>query len=179
MPALLRQVQADPQRRLVVLRGAGCAAFAAGSDISQFEELRGTPAGIARYNNTAAEAVACLQAVRIPVVARIKGYCIGAGMALALHCDLRYADDGAVFSIPAGRLAVGYLHLWLQRLSSLVGPAKDQEIMFPSDRSDPCAALAMGLVNPMCEDAWFTESWVTIGSRAPMPRVGHTTGMGR
>src|SRR3546814_4895523 len=55
MPALLRQVQADPQCRLVVLRGAGCAAFAAGSDISQFEELRGTPAGIARYNNTAAE----------------------------------------------------------------------------------------------------------------------------
>src|SRR3546814_13517274 len=141
MPALLRQVQADPQRRLVVLRGAGCAAFAAGSDISQFEELRGTPAGIARYNNTAAEAVACLQAVRIPVVARIQGYCIGAGMALALHCDLRYAADGAVFSIPALRLAVGYQHLWRQRLNSLVGPATATATMFTPNLYDTSRAL--------------------------------------
>src|SRR3546814_17962741 len=132
MPALLRQVQADPQRRLVVLRGAGCAAFAAGSDISQFEELRGTPAGIARYNNTAAEAVACLQAVRIPVVARIKGYFIGAGMALALHCALRYAAAGAVFSIPAGRPAVGDQPWWLPPHRRFCGHAKAKGKYFTS-----------------------------------------------
>src|SRR3546814_5597941 len=96
-------------------------------------------------------------------------------MALALHCDLRYADDGAVFSIPAGRLAVGYQHLWLQRLSSLVGPAKAKEIMFTSDRYDACAALAMGLVNRICADDEFADAVETICAMAPLTLVAAKT----
>src|SRR3546814_11709383 len=70
MPALLRQVKADPQCRPVVLRGAGCAAFAAGSDISQVEKLRGTPAVIARDKNIDIEDVAGLHALGILLLGR-------------------------------------------------------------------------------------------------------------
>jgi len=168
LPGQLRSIDEDPACRLVVLRGAGRRAFSAGSDISEFDALRSTPAGIARYNAAAARAVASLRRLRKPVVARIQGACLGAGMALALHCDLRYADDTASFGIPAGKLGVGYQPLWLQRLNSLVGPAAAKEIMFMSARYDARAARDMGLVNRVCSGDEFIETVKTLCDMAPL-----------
>lgn len=168
IPGLLRRLDEDPGCRLAVIRGAGRDAFAAGSDISQFGALRSTPEGIARYNATVAGAIDSLRAFRKPLVARIHGYCIGAGMALAMHCDLRYATEDAFFAVPAGKLGLAYQHLWLQRLASLVGPAHAKEIMLTADRYSARQAVDMGLVNRVCNDDAFKDIAASICAMAPL-----------
>ncbi|TKR54458.1 enoyl-CoA hydratase [Allopusillimonas ginsengisoli] len=167
LPGLVAETDADKDIRIVVLEGAG-ENFAAGSDISEFSKLRSTPDDIARYNTISSLAVHSLLSLSKPLVARIKGSCVGAGMALAVHCDLRYATEDAQFSIPAGKLGIGYRHLWVQRLCALVGPAKAKEIMFSAGRYQAESALGMGLVNQLYDDEQFKQMLCTLCSMAPL-----------
>jgi enoyl-CoA hydratase/carnithine racemase len=146
LPALVRALDEDPQVRVIVLRGAGEKAFASGSDISQFGERRNTPEGVALYNGTVDRAVASIGAARKPTIAWVHGYCFGGGLALALHCDLRIAGEKASFCIPAGKVGLGYNHLWMQRLTWIAGPARAKEILFTARRYGADEALRMGLV---------------------------------
>jgi enoyl-CoA hydratase/carnithine racemase len=77
----------------------------------------------------------------------IRGYCIGGGCGVAIGCDLRIAAEDAVFSIPAGRLGLGYRYEGIRRLTDLVGPAFATEIFFTARKFDAKEALAMGLIN--------------------------------
>ncbi len=168
LPALLASLDDEPEVRVIVLRGAGEKAFASGSDISQFGERRNTPEGVALYNATVDRAVASVAATRKPTVAWIHGYCFGGGLALALHCDLRIAGQGASFSVPAGKVGLGYNHLWLQRLTWEVGPARAKEILYTARRYDADAALRIGLVNAQCDAEAFAALLAEIAALAPL-----------
>jgi enoyl-CoA hydratase/carnithine racemase len=172
LPGLLKELDNDPEIRVIVLEGAGSRAFAAGSDISQFGERRNTPEGVALYNKTVENAVAAVGAVGKPTVARVRGYCFGGGVALALHCDMRYATADATFSIPAATLAIAYQFSWLQRLTWLIGPANAKEIMFTARRYDAGQALRMGLVNQILDDDKEVDGILeTIRSLAPLTHL--------
>jgi len=171
LPALVRELDANAAVRVIVLRGAGEKAFASGSDISQFGERRNTAEGAAQYNGMVDRAVAAMAAARKPTVAWIHGYCFGGGLALALHCDLRVAGERALFCIPAGKVGLGYNHLWLQRLAWVVGPANAKEILYTSRRYGLDDALRMGLVNLHCNGDEFTALLEQIGALAPLTLV--------
>lgn len=168
LPARVGELDGDPAVRVIVLRGAGDKAFASGSDISQFGERRHTPEGVALYNATVDRAVAALGAARKPTVAWVHGYCFGGGLALALHCDLRVAGDNASFCIPAGKVGLGYNHLWLQRLTWIVGPARAKEMLYTARRYDHDAALRMGLINQQCGADAFDRLLLEICALAPL-----------
>ena len=168
LPDLVRGLDEDPAVRVIVVRGAGEKAFASGSDISQFGERRNTTEGAALYNATVDRAVAAMAAAHKPTVAWVHGYCFGGGLALALHCDLRVAGERAVFCIPAGKVGLGYNHLWLQRLTWLVGPANAKEILYTSRRYGPDDALRMGLVNLHCSAGEFVALLQEISALAPL-----------
>lgn len=168
LPDHLAQLDDDPDVRVIVLQGAGDRAFASGSDISQFGERRNTPEGVALYNLTVDRAVAAIGSVRKPTVARIQGYCFGGGVGMALHCDLRYATPDATFSIPAGKVGVGYHELWLHRLAWLVGPANAKEIMFTARRYDAENAMRIGLINNLLDEAGVTELVTNMAKLAPL-----------
>ena len=89
IPELAAEMDADPDVRVVVLRGAGEQAFVAGADISQFGAARtGDAAGdYDRLNGRAFEALADIGK---PVIAMIRGFCVGGGVALALTAAVRY-----------------------------------------------------------------------------------------
>ena len=168
LPEFLKEVAADPELRVLVLRGGDGKAFSSGADISQFGERRSTEEGVRLWNSTVQDSVAQLAAFPKPVVALISGICYGGGFGLALHCDLRYVVGEAAFAIPAAKLGIGYYPSWLRRLTALVGPASAKEIMFTSRRYDQAQALRVGLINDVLDEAAAQELVERIGGLAPL-----------
>src|SRR3989441_11559324 len=93
MPQVLDGFESDQEVRVVVLAGAGDKAFVSGADISQFENQRSSKEAVQRYEEIAEAAQARLQTLDKPVLAMIRGYCLGAGVNIANVCDLRIAGD--------------------------------------------------------------------------------------
>jgi enoyl-CoA hydratase/carnithine racemase len=133
------------ETRVVVLRGAGDAAFGAGSDISEFPTRRmGTDAE--QFDAVEHDAWDVLAGIPIPVIAAIHGPCMGGGIAMALHCDIRIAADDATFAVPPARLGLAYPEHALARLVDLVGPAQTKLLLYSARVIDAEQALRIGLV---------------------------------
>ena len=147
VPLAIAALDADPQVRVIGLRGAGQDAFVAGADISQFETKRSSVEAMQAYNEAVQAAYQSIITAMKPTVAMIYGYCIGGGLALALSTDLRLAAMGARFGIPAAKLGIGYDYEGVGRLVDLVGPAFAKEIFYTGRRFSAEEALAMGLIN--------------------------------
>ena len=147
LPPALAALEADPDIRVIVLRGAGDKAFVSGADISQFEAERSNHEANQRYNESASAATRALERLTKPAIAMIRGFCMGGGMVIALSCDLRIASDDAKFAIPAAKLGLGYGYEGVQRLVEVVGPTLTSEILFTARQFPAAEALAMGLLN--------------------------------
>ena len=94
----------DSNIRLAVLSGDGDRAFVSGSDISEFDQQRSTATAAAEYNRIADDAEFAVDEFPKPTIAKIRGYCLGGGLGIALGCDIRICSDDAKFSVPAGKL---------------------------------------------------------------------------
>ena len=146
IPDAAAKLDADPDVRVIVMRGAGDVAFVSGADISEFEDSRTGPHA-EEYDRGNARAFTALIDLSKPLIALIHGFCVGGGCALSLTADLRYAADDAMFGIPAARLGLGYSAGGLEALVNIVGYAYAKEIFFTARRFTAAEALQMGLVN--------------------------------
>src|SRR6202020_3097940 len=88
--------------------GAGEAAFMSGADISEFAAQRTAPADRAAFDRGQAALAEAWATLDKPVIAMIRGYCLGGGLLTALQADIRIAADDSQFGIPAARLGLGY-----------------------------------------------------------------------
>lgn len=173
MPEYVADLSSDPAIRVVILRGAGEAAFVAGADISQFKDRRRNAADEEEYRRISGAGSESLARLGKPLVAMIHGFCIGGGVSIAITCDLRLAADDARFGIPAARLGLGYHYKGMEKLMSLIGPAYTKELFFTA-RTDFSAqdALRMGLVNqvvPKADLERFTRDYaLTMSRNAPL-----------
>lgn len=147
LPGALGAVEADPDVRVLVVHGAGQKAFVSGADISEFGERRTSPEARAEYDAAAAAASVAWASVGKPVIAAVRGFCMGAGVLAALQADIRIAGDDAVFAVPAARLGLGYGFGGVEALMAVVGPAWTAEILFSARRVSAAEALGCGLVN--------------------------------
>ncbi|MEO8158392.1 MAG: enoyl-CoA hydratase [Betaproteobacteria bacterium] len=153
IPRAIDEFNADAGVRVIVIRGEGTQAFAAGADISEFEKNRSSEGDVKEYEAATSAAHHAIESVPKPVIALIHGFCVGGGLAVALSCDLRYAGASSRFAIPAARLGLGYGVHGTGRLVATVGHANAREIMFSARRYNAEEALAMGLVNRLLPDA--------------------------
>ena len=147
LPGVLSALNADGDVRVVVATGAGEAAFMSGADISEFAAQRTAPADRAAFDRGQAALAEAWARLDKPVIAMIRGYCLGGGLLTALQADIRIASDDSQFGIPAARLGLGYAFSGVTGLIALVGPAKAAEILFSARRFSAAEALQMGLVN--------------------------------
>jgi enoyl-CoA hydratase/carnithine racemase len=147
LPGLLRHLQDDGDVRVVVITGAGDQAFVSGADISEFGDRRTTPEARAEYDRSAAASADAWTALEKPIIAMIRGFCIGGGLLTALQADIRIAADDAQFGVPAARLGLGYGYGGVAALMAVVGPAFTAEILFSARRLSAPEALQCGLVN--------------------------------
>ncbi|MBN9277398.1 MAG: enoyl-CoA hydratase/isomerase family protein, partial [Hyphomicrobium sp.] len=119
LPRLIREAEADPAVRVIVLRGAGTKAFSAGADISEFEGNR-TGAEARRYDEINHEAFEAVGRATKPTIAMVHGYCFGGGCELAICCDMRWVAEDAIFSIPAAKLSIGYNPRWIRPMLAVM-----------------------------------------------------------
>ena len=99
------------------------------------------------YEEVAEKANHALKTCDKPVIAMIRGYCLGGGLGIAALCDLRIAADDARFSIPAAKMGLGYRASSMKSLVDLVGKAYALEIMLTARQFNAAEAKDMGLVN--------------------------------
>ena len=169
---IMADFAADPTIRVMVLTGAGSKAFASGADISKFKDERQEADALAHYQATTQRAYAALQAMPIPTIAMVRGYCIGGGTAVAVCCDIRICNDSAKFGVPAAKLGLGYGLRRAKPLVDLVGPAYAKEMFFTGRHFDAQEALRMGLVNRVVTDdaleATVQDMARTIAENAPL-----------
>jgi len=175
--ARLVQVADDGDVGCVVLTGSG-RAFCAGGDVKAMAEGREfggtTLEEKAQALRARMEVSRWLHEMPKPTIAMVRGAAAGAGLSLAMACDMRVAGDSARFATAFAR--VGYSGdfggSWF--LTQLVGTAKARELYFTADILDASKALALGLVNRVVPDARLEEETRGLATRlAQGPRVAY------
>jgi enoyl-CoA hydratase/carnithine racemase len=143
----------DADIRVMVLRGAGDAAFVAGTDISQFSEFRTGEDGIA-YERKISSVVDRLASVRVPTVAAISGFCVGGGLALAAVCDIRVATPSARFGVPIARTLGNCLAMsTYSLLVGHLGQARTLDMLLRARLFTGEEMHAVGFVAELCGEA--------------------------
>jgi enoyl-CoA hydratase/carnithine racemase len=147
VPRVFAELDANPAVRVIVCAGDGDKAFISGADISQFEKLRGTVEAQIVYNKAVEDAYTAPMNTTKPVIARIKGICIGGGLGFAAACDMRICSDDSIFRMPAARLGLGYSPAGVRRFMNVLGAANTVDIFMSARKFDAKEALRMGFVS--------------------------------
>ena len=149
---ILDEFAADNAVRVVILTGAGHKAFVSGADISQFEKTRSNADAQREYDRLTSAGRDKLANFPKPTIARIRGFCLGGGLGIAMMADLRIAAQDSAFGIPAARLGIAYGPDMTRRLVDLVGPAHARMLLYTGARIDAQEAQRIGLVNRTVKD---------------------------
>lgn len=166
--------------RCVVIKGQGDLAFSAGDDLKRdpgqpAPEVDPKKDPLMQWpNRTSRNAIFDAP---FPVIAMIRGYCVGGGLALATECDMRIAAEGSQLGIPPSKLGIIYDFERIQVFVDLVGPAFAKEFFCTGRRVSAERALRMGLVNDVVpadklESAVY-ELANELAENAPMSVRGH------
>ncbi len=154
------ELAADGELRAVVLTGAGERAFMAGADLN---DLAGLEPDSARHFITQLHlAAAAIRALPVPVIGRLRGFCLGAGLEVAAACDFRVADESFVMGMPEVKVGLPSV-IEAALLPRLIGWGKTRELLLTGANFDAQEALAMHFIEklvPAAElDAWV-EVWL-------------------
>jgi 2-(1,2-epoxy-1,2-dihydrophenyl)acetyl-CoA isomerase len=173
----LPRLAESPDVGVVVLTGAG-RAFCAGGDVKAMAEGRET-AGITMEDKAHGlrarmEVSRWLHEMPKPTLAMVRGAAAGAGLSLALACDLRVAGDSARFATAFARVGYSGDFGGSYYLTQLVGTGKARELYFTADILDAAEAHRLGLVNRVVADARLEEETLALAGRlARGPRIAY------
>jgi enoyl-CoA hydratase/carnithine racemase len=135
--------------RVIIITGAGEKAFCAGADLKERVTL--TPDKVKEFITTIRNLFTAVEYLNKPVIAAINGIALGGGTELALASDIRIASMAATMGLTETRLAIIPGGGGTQRLPRLVGKGKAKELIFTGQRINAEEALAIGLVNKICQ----------------------------
>jgi enoyl-CoA hydratase len=155
-----RALHADPDLRAVVLTGAGERAFIGGADLDAMAQL--DPAGAEAFITALHRAIAAIRAIPVPVIARINGYCLGAGLEAAAACDLRVAADNAVLGMPEVKVGIPSV-IEAALLPRLIGWGRSAQLLLLGESIGAAEALNIGLIEnvvPLAELDQAVEAWI-------------------
>ena len=140
----MAEVAADPELRLAILSGAGGRAFCGGADIAEIAGL--DRASAHRFITLVHRCCAGFRRLPVPVVARIDGSALGAGLELAAACDLRVASETSTFGMPEVVIGIPSV-VEAALLPKLIGAGRVRRRLFTGETIGAAEALAWGLVD--------------------------------
>jgi enoyl-CoA hydratase/carnithine racemase len=177
LAALMAELQADPDVRVVVFRGAGTEAFSAGADIAEFEEQRKNSALASRYHTAVEEALDAIAHLPRPTIAAVAGYCVGGGLELATAADLRIAAENARFGIPTAKLGIVMGYREMSRLIRLVGSGRTMDILLTARMVEADEALRIGLISRLVRlnelEPYTAQVAMEVAGNAPLSHRWH------
>lgn len=151
LPEKISKMIAEGSTRVIVITGAGDKAFSAGFDISEIPTS--TSDSASRDGNRLLDAAfAAIRECPVPVIAMINGFCIGAGLDLAVNCDFRISHSKARFGITPAKLGIVYFHDGIQRFINLIGVSATKYLFYTGKIIDSDLASRFGLVDFVVEE---------------------------
>ncbi len=147
LAAGVEALAASREVRVIVIKGAGDKAFAAGADVNEFPETRSTLLQATAYSRTIARALSAIRLARQPVIAMIRGFCIGGGCELASACDIRIGAEDARVGITPAKIGIILPYEEVRHLTGIVGPGLAKELLFTGRLMDAAEAKQAGYLN--------------------------------
>lgn len=170
---IFRDLDQRDEVRAIILSGSG-GNFSVGADISEFSKVRSDLQQSVAYEVAVDAACDAIAGVKKPVIAVLKGYCLGGGCHLAMPCDFRFVSTDVSIGIPAAKLSIVYGIRSTQRLLSLVGITNAKRILYAAERFGAEEAVKMGFAGRVCSDP-IAEAMVfaeNMSSLAPLSISG-------
>ena len=168
LAAGLARCEADEAIGCVVLTGAG-GAFCAGGDVKAMaqtgSEAQDLDARVARQRRNQRETAGRLATMPKPTIAALPGPAAGAGLSLALACDLRYAASGAVLTTAFAKVGLAGDYGGTYFLPRLVGDARARELYFLSERIDAAEAERLGLACQVTADGEHETAALALAAK--------------
>jgi enoyl-CoA hydratase/carnithine racemase len=152
LPAIRAAIEAREDLLVALIEGEG-AHFSAGADIPELGEIYRDAQATRDYGDAVQDGLKALMDLDRPTIAVIQGAAIGAGLGLALACDLRFCAADAHLAITPARLGLIYGHAETRRLIELVGPSRAKDLLFTARRIETDEALMIGLIDRRIETA--------------------------
>jgi enoyl-CoA hydratase/carnithine racemase len=165
---LLGDVVADDGVRVVVVTGKG-RAFSAGGDIKAINKL--TPEGVRKSLHLHQTLCLTLRNVNKPVIASINGYALGAGLEVALQCDIRIAAKSAMIGVPVAKVGLVSSGGSYHQLIRVIGLGRAMHLALTAEPINADEAERIGLVTQVVEDADLPRATGVLANKiASLPR---------
>jgi enoyl-CoA hydratase len=158
--AAVRAISEDPALRCVVVTGEGDRAFMGGANLLELEGLN--PETARAFLTQVHTMSQVLRDLPVPAIARVNGFCLGAGLEIMAACDMHIASDNAVFGMPEVRIGLPSV-VEAALLPQLIGWGRTKVLLYTGDTIDAATALDWGLVErvvPLAELDAALETWV-------------------
>ncbi len=182
LTAAVRSLADNERLRVVILTGAGDRAFIGGADINEMAALDNSPtldrsstlekSSARGFISRLHSACAAIRDSPMPVIARINGYCLGAGLEIAASCDLRVAADHSSFGMPEVKVGIPSV-IEAALLPRLIGWGKAAELIYTGESISASEALDCGLIERVvpldqldCAVERWTQAILEAGPRA-------------
>jgi enoyl-CoA hydratase/carnithine racemase len=160
--AALEDLEQQPRTRCIVLRGDGTKAFCAGADL----KAEGSVGSGSRFRELGRAVVDKLETIPKPVIAALRGWCIGGGFAIGMACDVRLASSTTRFR--TGDAYLGVVPSWgmsLTRLTHFIGRNRALDLLILGEDLDAEQAMQMNLVTRVIDDAAFDAEVIRTADR--------------
>ena len=173
----VEQIQTDKNIKVLILRGEGNKSFSAGADIKDFSISRNNSEKAKLYSQAFEGSMDSIEALQIPTISMIQGFCIGGGYELSTATDIRIASDKSKFGIPVARIGISIGYREMKRLVNLIGPGNASYILLSGEIFDSKEALNMGLITRIINSSEIEQFTYNLAKNicqlAPLSHIQH------
>lgn len=155
------KVLENPKNKVLLLRGAG-EQFTAGSDIKEFHQMSLEKAENAFIHME--KTISTFERLPIPTIGVINGPAMGAGLELALACDIRIGSEKAKLGIPVGKLGITLNNKFAQRLVNLIGPSLAKDLVYTGRMLKADEAYRVGMLNYLVKEKDLDRYAIKMGN---------------